>query len=100
LVSIAEVHAIVAGAQLAQSEPEVARDRFGFLERHGFVKSSSQKQPLFELPAKPRNEAASAPELPTAFSRAGKPKAKSEASTPARKKLAPSSALPISKKTA
>src|SRR5262249_33597694 len=26
---------IVAGAQLAQSEPEMARDRFGFLERHG-----------------------------------------------------------------
>src|SRR5262245_24487169 len=37
LVSIAEVHAIVAGAKLAQSEPEVARDRFCFLERHGFV---------------------------------------------------------------
>src|SRR5262249_4061941 len=37
LVSIAEVHAIVVGAQLAQSEPEMARDRFGFLERHGFV---------------------------------------------------------------
>jgi hypothetical protein len=34
LVSIAEVHAIVAGAQLAQSEPEMARNRFGFLERH------------------------------------------------------------------
>jgi hypothetical protein len=31
-VSIAEVHAIVAGAQLAQSEPEMARDRFRFLE--------------------------------------------------------------------
>jgi hypothetical protein len=41
LVSIAEVHAIVARAHLAQSEPEMARDRFGFLERHGFVKSSS-----------------------------------------------------------
>ena len=37
LISIAEVHAIVAGAQQAQGEPEVARDRFGFLERHGFV---------------------------------------------------------------
>ena len=36
-VSIAEVHAIVARAHLAQSEPETARDRFGFLERHGFV---------------------------------------------------------------
>jgi hypothetical protein len=33
LVSIAEVHAIIAGAHLAQSEPEMARDRFGFLER-------------------------------------------------------------------
>src|SRR5215469_2342045 len=35
LVSIAEVHAIIARAHLAQSEPEMARDRFGFLERHG-----------------------------------------------------------------
>jgi hypothetical protein len=34
LISIAEVHAIVAGAHLAQSEPEMARDRFGFLEPH------------------------------------------------------------------
>src|SRR6516164_5437965 len=34
-VSIAEVHAIVARAHLAQSDPEMARDRFGFLERHG-----------------------------------------------------------------
>src|SRR5262249_2679732 len=41
LVSIAKVHAIVAGAHHAQSEPEMARDRFGLLERHGFVKSSS-----------------------------------------------------------
>src|SRR5262245_6127602 len=41
LVSIAEVHAIVAGAHHAQSEPEMARDRLGLLERHGFVKSSS-----------------------------------------------------------
>jgi hypothetical protein len=37
LVPIAEVHAIIARAHLAQSEPETARDRFGFLERHGFV---------------------------------------------------------------
>ena len=36
-VSIAEVHAIRARAHLAQSEPEMARDRFGFSERHGFV---------------------------------------------------------------
>src|SRR5262249_23317868 len=35
LVSIAEVHSIVARAHLAQSEPETARDRFGFLECHG-----------------------------------------------------------------
>jgi hypothetical protein len=41
LVSIAEVHAKVAKAHRAQSETEMARDRFGFLERHGFVKSSS-----------------------------------------------------------
>jgi hypothetical protein len=39
-VSIAE-DAIRARAHLAQSEPEMARDRFGFLEHHGFVKSSS-----------------------------------------------------------
>jgi hypothetical protein len=38
LVSIAKVHAIVARAHLAQGEPEMARDRFGFLEHHGFVK--------------------------------------------------------------
>jgi hypothetical protein len=36
-VSIAEVHSIRARAHLAQSEPEMARDRLGFLERHGFV---------------------------------------------------------------
>jgi hypothetical protein len=40
-VSIAEVHSIRARAHVAQSEPEMARDRFGFLEHHGFVKSSS-----------------------------------------------------------
>jgi hypothetical protein len=37
LVPIAEVHAIFAGAHLAQSEPEMARNRFGFLERHEFL---------------------------------------------------------------
>jgi hypothetical protein len=37
LVSIAEVHAIVARAHLAQGEPEMSRDRFGFLERHSAV---------------------------------------------------------------
>ena len=36
---MAKVHAIVAGAKLAQSEPEMARDRFGFLERHEFFKA-------------------------------------------------------------
>jgi hypothetical protein len=34
LVSFAEVHAIIARAHAAQSEPEMARDRLGFLERH------------------------------------------------------------------
>jgi hypothetical protein len=34
-VSIAEVHSIRARAHVAQSEPEMARDRFGFLKRHG-----------------------------------------------------------------
>src|SRR5262245_2452254 len=34
LVSIAEVHAIVAGAYLAQSELETACNGFGFLKRH------------------------------------------------------------------
>ena len=38
LVSIAEVHAIFARAQQAQREPEVARNRFRFLERYGLVK--------------------------------------------------------------
>ena len=37
VVSIAQVHAIVARAHLAQSEPEMSRDRFGFLERHDAV---------------------------------------------------------------
>ena len=41
LVSIAEVHAIIARAHLAKSEPEMTSDRFGFSERHGFVKLSS-----------------------------------------------------------
>src|SRR5262245_49191819 len=36
-VSIAEVDAIVARAHLAQGQPKMARDRFGFLKRHGFV---------------------------------------------------------------
>jgi len=41
LVSIAEVYAIGARAHLAQGEPEMARDRLGFLELHNFVKSSA-----------------------------------------------------------
>jgi hypothetical protein len=35
LVSIAEVHAIVARAQQAQRESKMSRNRFGFLECHG-----------------------------------------------------------------
>src|SRR5262249_9619646 len=42
LISIAEVHAIVARAKLAQSEPEMARDRFGFLERHEYFREMPQ----------------------------------------------------------
>jgi hypothetical protein len=53
-VSIAEVHAIVAGAHLAQGEPEMARDRFGFLERHGFL-NRHREAVAVELPAKPRS---------------------------------------------
>ena len=41
LVPIAEVDAIIARAHFAQREAEMARDRFRFLERHGFVKLSS-----------------------------------------------------------
>src|SRR5262249_17814633 len=43
---IAEVHAIVAGAKLAQSEPEMARNRFGFLKRHHFVGAPLPMEPL------------------------------------------------------
>jgi len=43
LVSIAEVHAIVAGAKLAQGKPEVARHRFGFLERHEYFKKMPRR---------------------------------------------------------
>jgi hypothetical protein len=39
LVSIRGAHAIGARAHSAQSEPKMARDQFGFLERHGVVKS-------------------------------------------------------------
>jgi len=37
LISIAEVHAIIARAHLAQGQPEMSRDRFGLLERHSAV---------------------------------------------------------------
>jgi hypothetical protein len=51
LVSIAEVHAIVARAYLAQSQPKVPRDRFSFLELHNFVKpfagSTNEKPDTF-----------------------------------------------------
>src|SRR5215471_1249306 len=43
LVCIAEVHAIVAGAQLAEGKPEMARNRFGFLERHEYFKEMSRR---------------------------------------------------------
>src|SRR5262249_12630710 len=46
LVSIAEVHAIVARAHLAQGEPKMSRDRFGFLERHGFAGAPLPTEPL------------------------------------------------------
>jgi hypothetical protein len=49
-VSIAEVHSIRGRAHLAQSEPEMARDRFGFLEHHGFVKSSSAARTRRRIP--------------------------------------------------
>src|SRR5262249_53966792 len=45
-VSIAEVHPIVAGAHLAQSEPEMARNRVGLLERHGFAGAPLPTEPL------------------------------------------------------
>jgi hypothetical protein len=53
-VSIAKVHAIRARAHLAQSEPEMARDRFGFLERHGFLNRHWEAAAL-EPPAKHRS---------------------------------------------
>ena len=40
LVSIAEVHAVVARAHLAQSEPEMACNRFGLLERHEYFRGT------------------------------------------------------------
>src|SRR6266699_2698524 len=52
-VSIAEVHSIRARAHLAQSEPEMAGDRFSFLERHGFLNRHWEAAAL-EPPAKHR----------------------------------------------
>jgi hypothetical protein len=54
LVSIAEVHAIFAGAQQAQGEPEMARDRFRFLERNWFL-NRHREAVAVELLAKPRS---------------------------------------------
>src|SRR5262249_38078979 len=58
LVSIAEVHAIVARAHLAQGEPEMARDRFRFLERNWFL-NRHWEAAVVGLPAKPRSLASS-----------------------------------------
>jgi hypothetical protein len=53
-VSIAEVHAIGARAHLAQSDPEMARDRFGFLERNWFL-NRHREAIAIDLPAKARS---------------------------------------------
>src|SRR5262249_21640771 len=50
LISIAEVHAVFARANLSQSEPEMARDRFCSLEHHGCVKSSSDSTQRRRIP--------------------------------------------------
>jgi hypothetical protein len=54
LVPITEVHAIVARAHLAQSEPKMSRDRFRYLERNGFS-NRHREAVAVELPAKPRS---------------------------------------------
>ena len=54
LVPIAEVHAIFAGAQQAQGEPKMSRDRFGLLERNGFLNRHWEAAAL-EPPAKHRS---------------------------------------------
>ena len=53
-ISIAEVHSIRARAHHAQSEPEMARDRFRFLECNGFL-NRHREAVAVELPAKPRS---------------------------------------------
>src|SRR5262245_590576 len=55
LVSIAEVHAIVAGAKLAQGKPEMARNRFGFLERHEYFKEMPQGYSVSSGPLRDMN---------------------------------------------
>ena len=54
LVPIAEVNAIIARAHFAQREAETARDRFGFLERHGFL-NRHREAVAIQLPAKARS---------------------------------------------
>ena len=54
LVPIAEVHAIIARAHFAQREAEMARDRFRFLERHGFL-NRHREAVAIQLPAKARS---------------------------------------------
>ena len=51
LVPIAKVHAIIARAYFAQREAEMARDRFRFLERHGFLHRHREAVAI-QLPAK------------------------------------------------
>ena len=54
LIPIAEVHAIIARAHFAQREAEMARDRFRFLERHGFL-NRHREAVAIQLPAKARS---------------------------------------------
>src|SRR5260370_10665113 len=56
LVSIAEVHAIVARAHLAQGEAEMTRDRFGFLERHR-ASSAARRQWVRAIGCMPKQAA-------------------------------------------
>jgi len=51
---IAEVHSIIARAHFAQREAEMARDRFRFLERHGFLNRHWEAVAI-QLPAKARS---------------------------------------------
>ena len=54
LIPIAEVHAIITRAHFAQREAEMARDRFRFLERHGFL-NRHREAVAIQLPAKARS---------------------------------------------